>query len=100
MQYREQWSNKELDFLQRWLVFGSLLLLLYFWADGRRFAARPQVRWLVLFVLIGLVVNAFVCAAISMVDMRFQFRVIWLVPVMVVYVLLQNSVAAETESKG
>lgn len=38
-------------------------------------------RFLPGFMILALIANAVICGGISMVDVRFQYRVIWIVPI-------------------
>jgi len=86
-QYTEQWDNRLLDALQRIAVLlGFLVFAAVLWrSDG--FHSTAALRRLAAFLLLALLANAFVCGGVSMVDMRFQARVIWLVPLFAVLVL-------------
>gem|GEM_PF-6460286 len=86
-----------LNLCQEGLVFlGALSLLLL----GRRFSTRiPSAGRCVVFVaLVAIVMNAFVCGALSTpTDARYSARVIWLVPMLAAASALQywRSVRAE-----
>lgn len=89
-QYWEMWDNKVLDVVQRFVVIGGFLLLLYLlWEPGRSGCTALQVR-MIGFLLLALAANALICGCVSMVDMRFQARVIWLVPLFAVWLLLEG----------
>lgn len=86
-QYQEIWSNKVLDVVQRFTVIAGFLFLLYFlWAPERWHLPVQKVR-LIGFLFLALGANALVCGGGSMVDMRFQARVIWLVPLNAMWLL-------------
>lgn len=79
-QYNEQWENHLLDLLQRFAVLlGLLVFALVLWQPGS-WRSTPLQRQLAAFLLLALAANALICGGVSMVDMRFQARVIWLVP--------------------
>jgi hypothetical protein len=62
---------------QKYLVVFSLFLSILF-------LLLPQFpvkfKWFISFILFGLIANAFICAAVSVVVHRYQSRVIWLLP--------------------
>ncbi len=80
MQYKEQWSNKIVNPTQKIFVFSCFLILLYLFLYQDKYSLNSRYRNLFLLVFLGLLANAFICGCISMVDPRFQSRVIWLLP--------------------
>lgn len=86
-QYTEQWDNHLLDIFQRFAVLFSLLVFAaVLWRSGS-VRSTPAMRRLAAFLLLALFANALVCGGVSMVDMRFQARVIWLAPLFAALVL-------------
>ncbi len=89
-QYWEMWDNKVLDVVQRFLVMAGFLLLLYLlWAPASSGCSALQVR-MIGFLLLALAANALICGGVSMVDMRFQARVIWLAPLFAIWLVLEG----------
>lgn len=79
-QYKEEWSNNATDVIQRFAVLlGLLAFFLVLWQPGS-WQSTPVQRKVAFFLLLALAANALVCSGVSMVDMRFQARVVWLVP--------------------
>ena len=86
LQYRDGWDYKSQDHIQHWFVLGGFLFC--FWCllsahDG----ASPVQMQLAGFLLVGLMANALICGGVSMIDPRFQSRVIWLVPMFALWLL-------------
>jgi len=79
-QYTEQWDNHFLDIFQRFAVLLSFLVFAAVLWRPERVRSTPALRGLAAFLVLALLANALVCGGVSMVDMRFQARVIWLVP--------------------
>ncbi len=88
-QYTEQWDNHVLDVFQRFAVLLSFLVFAAVFWRTRGFQSTPAMQRMTAFVLLALAANALVCGGVSMVDMRFQARVIWLVPLFAVLVILE-----------
>ena len=85
LQYREKWSQDVINFFLRLWVPLCLFSLtgIYF----NRAINQNGINWSMIYIIfLGLWFNAFVCAAVSMVDERFQFRVIWLLPLALIQV--------------
>jgi len=87
MQYADLWSSKTLQVFQRFLFYGSLLLfgLVFIFGYGNKISRNHKA--IAVFILLGVLMNAFICAGISMVDMRFQYRVAWLIPFITILIL-------------
>lgn len=91
----QQRRNHLLDYssintYQRFLFFFSLCIgvLLFFVPSIRANLSYPT-KLLLLFILIGLLVNAFVCSNFSTVVPRYQSRIIWLLPLSAGIVLIE-----------
>lgn len=80
LQYKNQWSNSAIDLAQRILVFSCFMILLYLFVYQKTYYINSLYRNLFLILFLGLLGNAFICGGISMIDPRFQSRVIWLLP--------------------
>lgn len=78
LQYQNAWPYQATDVLQRFMVMGSFLWCI--WCLCFAVGATSVQRRLAAFLLLGLCANALICAGVSMIDPRFQSRVIWLVP--------------------
>jgi len=81
-QYTEQWDNHVLDIFQRFAVLLSFLVFAAVLTRPTRVHSTPALRHLAALLLLALLANALVCSGVSMVDMRFQARVIWLAPLL------------------
>lgn len=79
-QDRETWENDNIDLIQNVLVFSSAIFLIWLFGYQEHYVIPPVYRQLAVFLLFFLLANAFVCGGISMIDPRFQSRIIWLVP--------------------
>lgn len=81
LQFQDAWKFESTDLLYRFAVYGSLLCLaFYFWFSGDMMDRQLfQIStWIVLLIY----ANSFVCGGISMIDPRFQSRVMWLFPML------------------
>lgn len=85
LQYQDQWSSNFTNTLQRFLVFGSFLLLIYIFIFNAKVDQTAVQASLAGYICLALLANALVCSGISMVDMRFQYRVIWLLPLFTIW---------------
>lgn len=81
VQFSGKWDSHPTQLAQRFLVYGSFLYLIFFFVfrKSKEPVDSTQLN-LVRFLMIALITNAFICAGISMVDVRFQYRVIWIIP--------------------
>jgi hypothetical protein len=61
-------------------LFFCMSLLLY-----PRLAGK--FRWIILFILFGMLINAFICGSFSIVLERYQTRVVWLLPLPLILVM-------------
>jgi len=80
LQNRKEWSNIWLDQRQSLLVFGSMLGLLWFFFYQKRYSVNSTHQQLGLLLILLLLANAIICSSVSMLDARFQSRIIWLIP--------------------
>jgi hypothetical protein len=85
-QYADRWDSRNTQLFQRFAVMAGWLLLLGVLIWRWPYAVDRQVKLIILVVLLSLAANAFVCGGISMVDMRFQHRVIWIVPLVAFWI--------------
>ena len=69
-----------------WLILASILLALLICA-GRIPATSRQhtIFWMAMVVVAGILINAFVCGALSTPHDRYQTRIIWLLPLLAYY---------------
>lgn len=82
---------------QSWLLFisaGSIILFLF--AYRNQF---PRLVQLIVFLFLALYSNAFVCGAISIINPRYQTRVIWLLPLIVLVVLAESGILSNIGAK-
>jgi len=95
-QYSSSRQNKEYihfkmgSIIQRYVVLLSFLLIIFLCLFNYKINILQTNQILLLyFLLIGLVINAFICGSLSLVIDRYQARVVWLVPFMAILFLLQ-----------
>lgn len=92
----QQHRNHFLDFEDQnntqEILFFLFLLLVAFLATGQQSILLPnqQVRTIILFTLVALVLNAAVCATLSTVVSRYQGRMIWLPACLVLMFLVEQ----------
>ena len=90
IQYADQWDSRFTQHIQRFLVYGGfffcIAVLLFHWPGP----GSSQMRQLIIYILLSLLANAVICGGISMVDMRFQYRVVWLIPLIAIWVAFEN----------
>ncbi len=89
LQYGGKWDETLTQHAQRFLVFGSGILLIGLFVLPSRHRYTTVENQIACFILLGLAANAFICGGLSMVDVRFQYRVIWLVPLLA-FLMLGN----------
>ena len=77
-------------------VVGALVLLLFRWRS------MPQLRPLIILIMLGMVLNALICVYFSGVTDRYQARVIWLIPLLALMALRPpgRPAAAQGESRA
>ncbi|MEP6647766.1 MAG: hypothetical protein ABJC12_11820 [Saprospiraceae bacterium] len=92
MQFSGKWDCHTAQILQRFLVYGSILYLLSFFIFNNSINdISTTQKNLALFLLIALSANAFICAGISMVDVRFQYKVVWIIHLFAILILNDHS---------
>lgn len=77
---RQAWGELRFIYLnekQKYLIITCLFLSILFLLLPR---FPVKFKWMISYVLLGLLANAFICAAVSVVVHRYQGRVIWLLP--------------------
>lgn len=89
LQYRDLWNYRTTDVIQHFVVIISAIWCLWilFWSER----GSPLQRRLAAMLLLGLFANALICAGVSMIDPRFQSRVIWLAPLFAVWLLSEHA---------
>lgn len=87
LQYYDRWDYQPQDRIQRFMVLGGFLFC--FWCLLYNTASPVQIQ-LAGFLLVGLLANALICGGVSMIDPRFQSRVIWLVPMFAMWWLKEQ----------
>jgi hypothetical protein len=80
LQYNSWLDFKLTSLLQRILVFISLGFLILVLFIKEYFQLSQQAKWLIILVMIYSFLNAAVCANFSTINLRFQDRIIWLIP--------------------
>lgn len=85
-QFNQSWSSAWLNGSQKVLVYSSFILALIFLTGIGKWKASAQQRLLLGYVLLFLVCNATFCASISMEAPRFQSRVVWLLPFLILLI--------------
>lgn len=88
LQYRDAWEHKPTDRIQHFVVTGAFLFCIWWLLYAGRDTSVQ--RRLAGFLLIGLAANALICGGVSMIDPRFQSRVIWLVPMFALWLLHES----------
>jgi hypothetical protein len=77
---------------QEVVVLISFTFLLLIAIDRRRFVKLPaDLRWLATALLLFSLSSCFVCASLSVVDSRYQGRIVWLFPFLVLLILFHYS---------
>ncbi|MEP6795230.1 MAG: hypothetical protein ABJB16_12945 [Saprospiraceae bacterium] len=91
VQFSGKWDSRPVQLMQRFLVYGSFLYLLFFFVFRKSNDPDDSTQLnLVRFLMIALVANAFICAGISMVDVRFQYRVVWIIPLFAIFIFTEQ----------
>jgi hypothetical protein len=72
------------------ILFGISLFLCIGFLLFPRLAGK--FKWIILFILLGLVINAFVCGSFAIVVERFQTRVIWLLPLPLILLMANREI--------
>ncbi len=91
VQFSGKWDSHPTQLAQRFLVYGSFLYLIYFFVFRKSKDPVDSMQLtLVRFIMIALMANAFICAGISMVDVRFQYRVVWIIPMFALMILIDQ----------
>lgn len=92
--YTEQFQSallyEEQNKRQNWLLFLSAGTIMLFMFGYRK--EYPRLVQLIVFGLLALYSNAFVCGAISIINPRYQSRVVWLLPLFVLVVLAESGI--------
>ncbi|MEI6899739.1 MAG: hypothetical protein WCL00_07675, partial [Bacteroidota bacterium] len=78
--------NQFINEFQNWITGICLLIYLACMVYPSRVKGFNRV---ILFILMGLVINAFVCGAFSGISVRYQCRIIWLLP-LPIFIFLAN----------
>lgn len=90
MQHTGNWSSAMQDLFQRLFVYGTMALMAIAFIFRSPHLSIPRVqKHLASFLVLCLAANALVCSGISMVDMRFQNRVIWLLPMFAAWLFFE-----------
>ncbi len=91
VQFSGKWDSHPTQLAQRFLVYASFIYLLYFFLfrKTKDDITSTQLN-LVRFLIIALIANAFICAGISMVDVRFQYRVVWIIPLFAIFIFTEQ----------
>lgn len=85
----------DLNNRQFMLVFVSgLLLLFFFFHPHISSTISPGLRWFALFILLGMLLNSCLCGTFATVVPRYQSRLIWLLPLLLMLVLAQQQTRA------
>ena len=83
-------SLRVLNISQQWLLLLSLgVIILCFMSRSLRLRLSKESKFLISFILIGVLSNAFICATFSMITNRYQCRVVWLIPLIVIIALVE-----------
>lgn len=82
-------SNDGQTYLFGISLFFYMVLFLYPGLAGKY-------KWIILFILAGLLANAFICGSFSIVLERYQTRVIWLLPLPLLLLIANREVGLQT----
>lgn len=89
-QFQQSLLYEDQNARQNWLLFFSAAgMILCFFGFRKEY---PRLIGLLTFCLLALYSNAFVCGAISIINPRYQSRVVWLLPLFVLVVLAESGV--------
>lgn len=73
---------------QHLTIYASLLfIVLLFFATKLWKSLALELRWFIVFIFLAMWANAFVCSSLSAVVTRYQYRVTWILPMLVVLVM-------------
>lgn len=77
--------------IQKNVIYISVFLLIsfLFFFKKKLFITKQNI-FLILFVILGIVFNDFICASLSTVANRFSARVMWLIPLLVLLIISNN----------
>lgn len=73
----------------RLLFVSAAAIILFLFGYRKEF---PRIVQLIVFVLFAMYCNAFICGAISIINPRYQSRVIWLLPLLALVVLAESGI--------
>lgn len=76
---------KESTVQSYFVLLSVLLMLIIIWKSDKRYISREHVA-MTLAIVIGLLVNALVCSMFSGVLNRYQGRIIWLIPMLAIFI--------------
>ncbi len=80
LQSLDKWDSSNINFLQKIVVYGSALFLIYLLLYQQEISVPILYKYLAISIIAGLFFNATICSSVSMVAHRFQSRIIWLLP--------------------
>lgn len=90
-------NQNRLDFFdkvsnwQRFLVFFSLFMTIIMFSFKKLFTAIPsEIRFLLIFIFISLIINAFLVGFFSEIRFRYQGRIVWLITLPLFLYLINN----------
>lgn len=93
-EYKNSKQNKSLlsvsafDFIQLWIILISMLSLFILISFSNFKKLIPlELRWMIITVFIYSLANAAICSNLSTVDPRYQNRLVWLFPILVIFSL-------------
>ena len=79
--------------LQAYIFCISLFFCMFLFLYPR---LAGKYKWIILFILSGLLANAFICGTFSLVLARYQTRVIWLLPLPLLLIMANREVGVST----
>jgi hypothetical protein len=99
--YTEQYGSallyEDQNRRQNWLLFFSVAaIILFLFGYKKEF---PRIVQLIIFMLFAMYCNALICGAISIINPRYQSRVVWLLPLLAIVVLAESGVLAAIGSR-
>jgi hypothetical protein len=83
-QHGRELDLKMTETLQKYLLAISLFFCIAFLLFPR---LAGKYKWIILFIILGMLMNAFICGTLSDVVERYQTRVVWLIPLPLILIM-------------
>ncbi|MFH0865561.1 MAG: hypothetical protein V1904_05175 [Bacteroidota bacterium] len=88
LQFNEKLNFSTQNFLQRIIIFLSVFLLIYLYIKQKLSQTHRRILLILIFFFI---IHAFVCSTFSGICDRFQSRIIWILPFILILFLSENN---------